>query len=61
METGEGMGIMNYVPGAFLGVSQFRLGEWDAFWDTSPARRCHSTPTGPSDTTQSALWRGGLH
>ncbi len=34
METGEGMGIMNYVPGAFLGVSQFRLGEWDAFWDT---------------------------
>ncbi len=34
MELAEGMGIMNYVPGAFLAVDQFRLGEWDEFWET---------------------------
>jgi hypothetical protein len=24
----------NYVPGGFAAVSEFRLGEWDAFWDS---------------------------
>ncbi|HET9497272.1 MAG TPA: adenylate/guanylate cyclase domain-containing protein [Candidatus Limnocylindria bacterium] len=33
-EIVEAKGVLNYVPGAFMGVAQFRLGEWDQFWDT---------------------------
>ncbi|HJT64565.1 MAG TPA: adenylate/guanylate cyclase domain-containing protein [Candidatus Limnocylindria bacterium] len=33
MEVVETKGVMNYVPGAFLGYARFRVGEWDAFWE----------------------------
>jgi hypothetical protein len=31
LEVAEQTGVVNYVPGAFLAVSQFRLGDWDRF------------------------------
>jgi class 3 adenylate cyclase len=34
MELGDGRGVVNYVPGGFVAVCHYRLGEWDAFWET---------------------------
>jgi hypothetical protein len=34
LEMAEETGVVNYVPGGFLAVSQFRLGDWVGFWDT---------------------------
>jgi hypothetical protein len=34
LEVAEQSGVVNYVPGGFLAVSQYRVGDWDGFWDT---------------------------
>jgi hypothetical protein len=34
MEVGADPGVVNYVPAGFVAVCQYRLGEWDAFWET---------------------------
>jgi class 3 adenylate cyclase len=34
LEVAGQTGVVNYVPGGFLAVSQYRLGDWDGFWDT---------------------------
>jgi hypothetical protein len=34
VEISDTAGVVNYLPGGYLAVSQFRLGDWDGFWDT---------------------------
>jgi class 3 adenylate cyclase len=34
LDRTEKLGIMNYLPGSYAAVADFRLGEWDAFWET---------------------------
>jgi tetratricopeptide (TPR) repeat protein len=34
LEVTERTGIVNYVPGAFAGVAQFRMADWSGFWET---------------------------
>jgi hypothetical protein len=34
LEVAEETGVVNYVPGGFLAVSQYRLGDWEGFWQT---------------------------
>jgi len=37
LELANSLGVSNSGPSAFLGVSQYRLGDWDAFWSTFAA------------------------
>jgi hypothetical protein len=34
LEIAEDTGVVNYVPGGYLALAQFRLGEWAGFWET---------------------------
>jgi hypothetical protein len=45
------------LPSAFLGLCQYRLGEWAAFWETSPWHMRCSTPADHCGTRASA---GGI-
>jgi hypothetical protein len=34
VEIADGAGVYNFLAGGFMAVAQFRLGDWDAFWET---------------------------
>jgi hypothetical protein len=33
-EVAEQTGVVNYVPGAFMAVSEYRMGDWESYWQS---------------------------
>lgn len=47
LELATNLGVSNSGPSAFLGVSQYRLGEWEAFWSTFAGAEAVIDPAKP--------------
>jgi hypothetical protein len=47
LELANSLGVSNSGPSAFLGVSRYRLGDWEAFWSTFAAAEVLIDPAKP--------------